>query len=231
MAWAYYQEKLSAERLRRVYDIASPRVRQYLQAEIDFVLTRMNPEDRVLELGCGYGRVLDRMAEKSHKVFGIDTSLASLEMCLVRHQGRPPYGLAAMDALQLGFRQGSFDVLVCIQNGISAFKVDPLALIQEALRVIRHGGLALFSSYAECFWSERLDWFQAQADEGLLGKIDKKKTGNGVIVCEDGFQATTMGPTEFAELVRFLGFEPMITEVDSSSLFCGVRKWGPTRFF
>ncbi|MBI5586655.1 MAG: class I SAM-dependent methyltransferase [Deltaproteobacteria bacterium] len=231
MARAYYQEKLSAERLKRVYEIASPRVRQYLQAEIDFVLGQMAPGDRVLELGCGYGRVLDRLAEKSQKVFGIDTSPASLEMGNKRHQGRPPYGLAAMDALQLGFCQGSFDLVVCIQNGISAFQVDPLALMREALRVIRHSGLALFSSYAESFWAERLGWFQAQADEGLLGKIDKRRTGNGVIVCEDGFRATTMGPTEFAELVHFLGFEPVITEVDGSSLFCGVRRWGSTHFF
>jgi len=31
----YYAKKLNAERLRRVYEIAGPRVCQYLQAEID----------------------------------------------------------------------------------------------------------------------------------------------------------------------------------------------------
>lgn len=220
MAWAYYQEKLSAERLRRVYEIASPRVRQYLQAEIDFVLSRMRPGDRVLELGCGYGRVLDHLSKKSQRVFGIDTSWSSLAFGLSLHQGRPPFRVAAMDAFRLGFRQGSFDLVVCIQNGISAFKGDPRNLINEALRVIRQGGLALFSSYAEAFWSERLEWFRAQADEGLLGEIDEERTGNGVIICRDGFKAATVGPKDFTDLACSQGIEPMITEIDGSSLFC-----------
>ena len=53
----YYTGKLSGERLRRCYDIASPRVKQYLAAEIRFLLSRVNHDDIVLELGCGYRRV------------------------------------------------------------------------------------------------------------------------------------------------------------------------------
>ena len=34
----YYSEKLSAERLQKVYRVATPRVKQYLAAEIDYVL-------------------------------------------------------------------------------------------------------------------------------------------------------------------------------------------------
>jgi hypothetical protein len=31
----YYEDKLSAERLRRVYEAATPAVKQYLDAEVD----------------------------------------------------------------------------------------------------------------------------------------------------------------------------------------------------
>jgi len=54
----YYGENLSGERLRRCYEIALPRVRQYLEAEIFYVLEQMDGKARILELGCGYGRVL-----------------------------------------------------------------------------------------------------------------------------------------------------------------------------
>ena len=46
----YYAQQLSAERLRTCYEIASPRVSQYLSAEIDHAATWLRPSDRVLEL-------------------------------------------------------------------------------------------------------------------------------------------------------------------------------------
>jgi len=45
----YYTGKLSGERLRQCYRIASPRVQQYLEAEIRFVLGRLDRDDVVLE--------------------------------------------------------------------------------------------------------------------------------------------------------------------------------------
>ncbi len=62
---SYYTRKLTAQRLKQVYDIADPRVRQYLKAESDFVLDRIRSGDRVLDLGCGYGRIMSRWAKKA----------------------------------------------------------------------------------------------------------------------------------------------------------------------
>jgi 2-polyprenyl-6-hydroxyphenyl methylase/3-demethylubiquinone-9 3-methyltransferase len=125
-----------------------------------------------------------------------------------------------MDAACLGFRNQAFDVVACIQNGISAFKVDQRTLIAESIRVTRPGGKVLFSSYSEKFWDDRLEWFKLQAEHGLLGEIDWQATGNGVIVCKDGFRATTVGPGEFAALTAGFDAQCRSEEVDGSSLFC-----------
>jgi len=217
----YYSEKLSAEKLRRVYEIASPRIRQYLDSEIDFVVERIKPGDRVLELGCGYGRVLERLVDRTDRVWGIDTSVTSLLLARTESKGHN-YLLAAMNAVQTAFRQDCFDVTACIQNGISAFKVDPKSLISEAIRITKPGGRVLFSSYADSFWPERLNWFRRQAEFGLLGEIDEAATGNGVIVCKDGFRATTMGPDGFRALCVELDYCPEIIIVDESSVFCEI---------
>jgi 2-polyprenyl-6-hydroxyphenyl methylase/3-demethylubiquinone-9 3-methyltransferase len=178
---------------------------------------------RVLELGCGYGRVLARLAEKAHLMVGIDTSRASLQYgCKDLHHVRSCH-LIQMNTLSLGFRDHSFDLVVCIQNGISAFRVEPHALLREAVRVTRPGGILFFSTYSEVFWPDRLEWFQKQAAEGLLGEIDLKKTGNGTIVCKDGFRATTLGPEQFLSLARDLGVQAEIREIDESSLFCKIN--------
>jgi 2-polyprenyl-6-hydroxyphenyl methylase/3-demethylubiquinone-9 3-methyltransferase len=82
--------------------------------------------------------------------------------------------------------------------------------------------VALFSTYAERFWDDRLEWFELQAQAGLLGEIDYDKTGDGVIACKDGFTATTVRPSAFLSLTRGLGAEVRLVEIDESSLFCEI---------
>ncbi len=222
----YYSQRLSAERLLRVYEVAPPRVKRYLQAEIEFVLERIKPSDLVLELGCGYGRVLERFVGRVRTVIGIDTSHESLRLAQEKMRDRPFCYLLRMNAVQLGFHNQQFDIVACIQNGISAFKVDQRTLIGEAIRVTKPGGRVLFSSYSESFWEDRLEWFRIQADHGLIGEIDYDRTGDGIIVCKDGFEATTVGPNGFEALTSSFAIDPEITEVDGSSIFCEIRVRG-----
>ncbi len=197
-------------------------MKQYLHAEIDFVIGKIRRSDLVLELGCGYGRVVFRLMDHAKRVIGIDNSVESL---ILGHRLAGKESLCAfiaMDACALAFEKACFDVVVCIQNGICAFNVDQEKLIGEALRVTRPGGTALFSTYAKDFWPYRLEWFEAQAKNGLLGEIDHEKTGDGTIVCKDGFKAGMISPGAFHGLCSRIGIEPIITEVDGSSVFCEI---------
>lgn len=51
---SYYSDTLSAKKLEKCYEIAQPRIVQYMSAEIEFVMRTLESTDRVLELGCGY---------------------------------------------------------------------------------------------------------------------------------------------------------------------------------
>jgi hypothetical protein len=53
----------------------------------------------------------------------------------------------------------------------------------------------------------------------LVGAIDHHHTGNGTIVCKDGFRAGMYSGEAFRALSRGLGAEPAITTVDESSVF------------
>jgi 2-polyprenyl-6-hydroxyphenyl methylase/3-demethylubiquinone-9 3-methyltransferase len=127
-----------------------------------------------------------------------------------------------MNAVKLGFCDGVFDCVVCIQNGISAFHVDQQALISEGVRVAKAGGTVLLSSYSERFWKNRLEWFELQSKAGLVGEIDYEKTTDGVIVCKDGFTATTVSRDHYLALTAQLDADVRIVEVDESSLFCEI---------
>ncbi len=215
----YYQERLAADRLVRCYEEAPARVRQYLEEEIRFAQARVRPGDRVLELGCGYGRVLLRLAEVAALAVGIDSAHASVRLARRRGQTFRNARFLTMDALALAFPDGCFDLVACVQNGICAFGVDREALVREAARVLAPKGRLLFSTYAEVFWPHRLEWFERQAAAGLVGEIDRDGTGDGVIACKDGFRVGLLRPAEGRALCGRLGLACSVLEVDGSSVF------------
>jgi 2-polyprenyl-6-hydroxyphenyl methylase/3-demethylubiquinone-9 3-methyltransferase len=220
----YYSRHLSGTRLKEVYDLASPRIRQYLQAEIDHVIDLVTARDRILELGCGYGRALKEIAPHVSRAVGADVSRATVESATLYLREVVNVDLVRMDAARTAFCENSFDAVICIQNGISAFGVDRSTLLAEAIRLARPGGLVLFSTYSPKIWEARLDWFRAQSAAGLVGELDEPRCRAGTIVCKDGFQSFTVSGEEFSELVYGIGQTPRVNEIDGSSVFVEVVK-------
>jgi len=215
----YYADFLHGKALERCYAIAPPRIRQYLKAEIDYVIQEIGGMDLVLDLGCGYGRVLSQLSPHVGTVVGIDTSFPTLVYGLKVLCGFSNIHLVTMNAGILGFKPGQFDAVICIQNGISVFRVDSHALVKEVVRVTKPGGLLLFSTYSPRFWDHRLEWFRLQADEGLIGEIDETKTGEGIIISKDGFRATTFSGKSLLKLFSPHASTAEVFEIDQSSIF------------
>ena len=220
----YYKEKLSANKLHRCYEIAPPRIKQYLDAEIRFVISNFHGTDLVLELGCGYGRVMKAVSQFVSRIIGNDISKGSLELARSYIESCQNCAVSLMDASQLSFHSCIFDAVFCIQNGISAFGVNKKRLIAESIRVTKDNGIVLFSSYSPKIWKDRLEWFRKQSQFGLIGEIDEEKTRDGTIVCKDGFRATTVSSDQFVELFDEFRLTASIIEVDESSIFCKVIK-------
>lgn len=224
-----YRTDLAAERLRRVYEVAPPRVLRYLAAEIAHVRAVLCPAHRVLDLGAGYGRAALALAGAARSIVAVDHAGASLALGRALAAAAPlgsRVRFAAMDCGRLAFPAATFDVVICVQNGLSAFGLEPEALLREAARVARRGACLLFSTYAERFFPERLEWFEAQAAAGLLAPIDRARTGGGVIACADGFRSRSFTARELEKFAAAAGLEGRTCEVDGSSLFLEVVAGG-----
>jgi len=220
----YYRKNLVGTDLQRVYELASPRIRRYLRAEIQNVVDRVRGSGRILELGCGYGRVLGEVAPHVGRAVGIDITRGNLRSAASYLGTRPNCDLALMNAVQLGFGDAQFDATICVQNGICAFGVNPSRLVAEALRVTREGGRILFSTYSPRIWPDRLEWFRSQAEAGLIGALDDSQTTEGTIVCQDGLRLPTASAEEFRALFGDHGQRAQIREIDRSSVFAEVTK-------
>jgi SAM-dependent methyltransferase len=98
------------------------------------------PGESTLDLGCGEGRVSRDLAERGHRVTGVDVSPTLLEAARAAH---PEGTYVTADAADLPFPDHSFDLVVAYN---SLMDVEDLpGSVREASRVLRPGGKLVLS--------------------------------------------------------------------------------------
>jgi SAM-dependent methyltransferase len=95
----------------------------------------------VLDLPCGWGRLLPALEQQGYRIMGGDLSLLNLQ----RHQVEFPGLLARLDLRRLPFASACADGVFCAYTswGYFATPEDNLRQLQEFARVLRSGGVLL----------------------------------------------------------------------------------------
>lgn len=219
----YYEDKLNSNGLVQVYDTKIQRVRQYLDAEIQFVKDYLKGSEKVLELGAGYGRIVKEISSFCSYITGIDISKDSVFLSEEYLKDIDNGVVRQLDVHSIEATD-QYDIVLCLQNGLSAMRIDTDEQIERILELVKPGGRMYFSTYSNKFWNYRIDWFVEQSEKGLLGELDFNKTKDGVIVCKDGFRATTHTIEDLNLIGERSGYPYEIKEVDESSLFLIISK-------
>ena len=143
----YYEESLNSFRLVEVYNTKIKRIKQYLKNEIEYVRSKTKRDDELLEIGAGYGRILKELAPYVKSLSGIDISQETIEYGRSYLKGLNNVSLELMDAYSMNYQE-RFDLILCLQNGLSAIKGNPMLLVERALQATKAGGRVLFSTYS-----------------------------------------------------------------------------------
>jgi ubiquinone/menaquinone biosynthesis C-methylase UbiE len=109
------------------------------------VLARLAPSSTILDVGCGYGRLLSAPELRTECLVGVDGALGMLRRAQTEGVRAP---LACMNATALGFRDASFDLvlLVAVLTAV-AFEPAVRATLAEAARVLRPGGVLYIADF------------------------------------------------------------------------------------
>jgi S-adenosylmethionine-dependent methyltransferase len=104
------------------------------------------PERRILDIGCGQGTQLLRLARRGHAVTGLDSSATLLDDLSRALRAEPPevgerVELVRGDALSAAdlLGPGSFDVVLC--HGVLMYFADPAPALAAIAAVARPDGL------------------------------------------------------------------------------------------
>ena len=163
----YYSEKLNAQTLFQVYETQIPRVKQYLQAEIEFVKRNLSKGQRVLELGAGYGRIVRELSPFCGSIVGIDISEENVALGRDYLKDYPNAGMVVMDVFQMNFPQ-AFDVILCLQNGLSAMRADS-TVIHKVLETLE--GRPTLAVTALNFGMFASNGLKSKRQKGFWGKL------------------------------------------------------------
>ena len=128
----------------RAYDLTVARLSPYrrLQAHCLDKL-ELNGDKSILCVGVGTGNevlgVLARNGTGNLSLTGVDTSMSGLGRAYRKAQGRgKEIATLRMDAHRLGFRDGSFDVVLCLH--LMGFLEDDARATGEVFRVLKGNG-------------------------------------------------------------------------------------------
>jgi 2-polyprenyl-6-hydroxyphenyl methylase/3-demethylubiquinone-9 3-methyltransferase len=109
-----------------------------------WILARLAPESKVLDVGCGAGFLSNALATKGHTMTGIDVSRESLRVAALYDATKAVTYLEA-DAYDLPFPDATFDAVTAMD--FLEHVEDPERAIAEMSRVLKPGGLFFFHTF------------------------------------------------------------------------------------
>ena len=121
-------------------DIDSP----FQKYRVDKVLQIYEPgsEERVLDLGCGWGTFCWVLGPRVAEIVGVDFSQKSIELCEDRLARSAIDGVSFLcaDARDTGLEAESFDLVIGADLVEHLYPEDAEAMVAEAFRVLKKGG-------------------------------------------------------------------------------------------
>lgn len=150
--WARVYDRL----WRRYMNQTLPVIRQTAAVEND---------ERVLDLACGTGELLHRIARRSPQaeLVGVDLASGMVDRARQKLAGTPRAQVQRADGHDLPFADNAFDAILCA-NTFHYF-THPSVVLAEGRRVLRPSGRLVLLDWCRDFWTCRLM-------DGALRRID-----------------------------------------------------------
>ena len=187
-----------------------------LDALLDAVELTVGPEDRVVDIGCGVGRLTRVLASRARSVVGIDVSSRMLELARTHNAHLDNVTWVQGDGVSLaGIETASADA--CVSFVVFQHIPDQeitLGYVREMGRVLRPGGAAAFQVSNDQRVHDRRPGLRARV-RALVGRAPRGQA-------HPNWRGSSIDPKALLEAVDAAGMD-LERIVGEGTQFCLVR--------
>lgn len=198
--------------IRLVESISDEGLQEYMQAEKDFVANIPDASRRTLvDLGAGYGRVLDVMARSARNAIGVELNpdmLAELQRRAAQYPNVSAVGGYMQELPELLDREDVVSpVLLSLQNTLGTIEGDYEGVLNAMRSVAKeHGGAVVLSLFRQ---GGLRDWGVSMYEKisDMVGTPDLERIDfdAGLFVTTTGYTSTWWRDSDIEDLIDFFG--------------------------
>lgn len=175
------QMRIAFERAATTYDAAAVLQREIAERMLERLdLIKCRPR-RILDVGCGTGhcsRALERRYRRA-RIIGVDIAYAMARTGKMRTRWRNRQHFVCADAEALPLADGSVDMVL---SNLTLQWCDPDAVLHEFARVLRPGGVVMFTSFGPDTLCElRAAWQTVDERPHVHAFLDMHDLGDAVL--------------------------------------------------
>lgn len=179
---------------------------EFLEGEKKYLQTKLEPGKDILEIGCGYGRLLGLLSDRARNVLGIDFSRSQLLRAKLNTTDLKNLDLSLMDASNLGVIDSSFDYTLCMDSGFGNMPGIELQVLKEMARVTRVGGQIVISVFSENAKEVQINNYQRVGLQGIWDDDTAIRT-------QEGFYSRRFSKSDLVDMFATVGLTPEFVRV------------------
>ncbi len=196
---------------------ATPEIKDWFQRELRYLKKNIKPNSKILDIGCGFGRHIQILANFSKEVVGVDNERSMIKKARKKLGDLGNVRLFLQDVKKLNFDDCSFDYVICMTGTFGNLLDKKLDTLKEMKRVCKNGGKIIISVYSEKALKTRLESYK-KVDLPII------KIKGGTIYAEEGFISEQFTKPQLEKLFNSTDLKVKILKLNNISYICEAIK-------